>query len=81
MSLVAWAELIECVNDRTSLGERGVRDPDYPCAEHSPTDNRDLLGLRITAPGDGPCDSDGHYLCVGCIRLSARSIDERTNGC
>lgn len=58
--LLAWAELVESVNGRTSLGRVGVRDPDGPCEEF------DGAGYD----GSGRCQSDGHYLCVECSHLS-----------
>ena len=66
----AWKLLEHEVNGRAVVGMLGVRDPEFPCDEYQPTDNVDLLGMRVTAPGDGLCDSDGHYLCVGCVHLS-----------
>jgi hypothetical protein len=38
-----------------------------------------MLGLRVTAPGNGRCDSDGHYLCGGCAQLSMSAWEERTD--
>lgn len=65
----AWAELTENVNGRTVFGQRGVRDPEAPCGMFDPVEEIDWLGVRITAPGDGTCSADGHYLCRGCRHL------------
>lgn len=59
-ALRAWAELVENVNGRTCIGQRGVRDPDGPCEEFTATGY----------DGTGTCRSDGHYLCVECHHLS-----------
>lgn len=57
----AWYELAENVNGRSVFGQRGVRDPDGKCEGFDPVEGIDWLGMRITAPGNGRCDSDGHY--------------------
>lgn len=74
---IAWLELEASVNGRTYFGQAGVRDPDSPCELFAPVSGIDWLGIRITADGTGDCDSDGHYLCNGCMHLSARSIELR----
>lgn len=76
---IAWREMVHNLNGDTLFMSAGVRDPEAPCEAYEPTKNPDHLGLRITAPGNGRCDSDGHYLCVGCVHLSAHSIEERTD--
>lgn len=58
--LHAWGELVENVNDRTFLGQVGVRDPDGIC------ESFDRAGYN----GRGTCQSDGHYLCVECSELA-----------
>lgn len=74
-----WARLVAEINDQPKVGQPGVRDVDAPCDEYLPTGDPgpDWLGLRVTPSGYGSCDSDGHYLCVGCQHVSQRSIDER----
>ena len=64
------------VNGRTSFGDAGVRDPDNPCDFFEPVDNHDWLGMEVRAPGGGDCQSDGHYLCSRCVRLSDQRIAE-----
>jgi hypothetical protein len=59
-------------------GVKGKRCSDYPCEEYDPTENVTFMGLSITSPGGGPCDSDGHYLCSDCVHLSDSSIARRT---
>lgn len=59
-ALIDWGELVENVNGRTHLGQRGVRDPDAPCEDFTAT----------SYDGTGRCRSDGHYLCVDCDHLS-----------
>lgn len=59
--LIAWGELVEFVNDRTFLGEIGVRDPDHVCEDFD----------RLGYDGRGTCRSDGHYLCVECSKLAS----------
>lgn len=71
----AWRELTARVNGETLFGVAGVRDPDYPCDAFDPVADIDWLGVRITAPGNGQCDADGHYLCRGCRELSQAQID------
>lgn len=57
---LAWRELIASVNGVTYVGQRGVRDPEYPCE-----------GFTATGyDGSGTCHSDGHYLCTECSELS-----------
>lgn len=58
------------------FGQAGVRDPDAPCEAYDPTENAGYLGLTITAKGDGDCNSDGHYLCHDCKRLSNARVQE-----
>ena len=69
-----WRLLEAEVNGRSYVGQVGVRDPEHPCAGYTPTAEPDLLGIRITAAGNGRCDSDGHYLCGGCAEISAAAI-------
>jgi len=72
-----WAELVDNVNGRTRFGQRHVRDPEAPCEMFEPVDGFDFMGTTIFANGDGDCDTDGHYLCVGCVHLSERAMLER----
>lgn len=59
--LLEWENLRRFVNSEPPLfGTAGVRDPDYPC------DAYDARGYQ----GDGSCDSDGHYECKNCSKLS-----------
>jgi hypothetical protein len=52
-------------------GLPGHRDPDATCRAYFP----------VKAPsGDGPCESDGHYLCSGCEWITAERLAERTAG-
>lgn len=74
---MAWLELEARVNDRTLFGQDGVRDPENPCGVFEAVPGIDWLGLYVTSPGDGDCDSDGHYLCAGCARLSRRGYENR----
>lgn len=61
MSVVArWNELADHVNGRATVGQVGVRDPEYPCEAF------DGHGYD----GTGACMSDGHYLCVDCSHLT-----------
>jgi hypothetical protein len=53
-TLDRWNELYLAANGRTAFGQRGVRDPEYPCAEFLPGEP------------SGQCMSDGHYLCNEC---------------
>lgn len=69
---------IPIVTPDPNCGVKGKRCSDYPCEAYEPTQDATYLGLRITAPGTGDCDSDGHYLCNDCIHLSDRAIRERT---
>lgn len=68
-----WQALVHAIHGRPVFGQRGVRDPDSPCEEFDPVEGIDMLGLRITAPLDGDCWTDGHYLCGGCRHLSRNS--------
>ncbi len=76
-ALRSWHCLVEEINGRTAFGMPAVRDPDATCDAYEPTASADLVGLTVTAPGDGACCSDGHYLCVGCLHLSGEAIAER----
>ena len=59
-ALSRWNELVAFVNNMTTVGQVGVRDPDSPCEAF------DSRGYD----GTGDCDSDGHYMCTECSRLS-----------
>jgi hypothetical protein len=72
-----WQVLVASVNGRVLFGMAGVRDPESPCEEFDPVDDIDWLGLQLTAAGDGDCQSDGHYLCLGCTHLDF----ERSSRC
>lgn len=61
-----------------NCGVKGKRSSDYPCEGYEPTPNATFIGLYVTAPGNGSCDSDGHYLCNDCIHLSRRAYEEKT---
>lgn len=74
---MSWGELVHAVNGREVFGMRGVRDPDARCEHFDPMPNIDWLGMRQTAPGDGTCIPDGHYLCKGCRELLVE--DEETD--
>ena len=76
-ALESWRLLVAHANGRAVVGAVGIRDPEFPCEGYQPTESPDLLGLRVTAPGGGSCDSDGHYLCVGCRNLSDQGLAER----
>lgn len=68
--LQRWNELYAHANGRTTLGEVGVRDPEYPCSEF------DASGYD----GYGNCQSDGHYLCTECSKLSKSAPRFSENG-
>jgi hypothetical protein len=55
-----WQQLYENANGRTVFGQVGVRDPEYPCVGF------DAKGYS----GNGDCESDGHYMCMKCSKLS-----------
>lgn len=76
--VVFQPEDIPAASYDAGCGIQGIRDSDNPCELYTPTIDADFLGLRLTAPGGGSCDSDGHYLCGGCIHLSDRSVQERS---
>lgn len=77
---LSWRELEAQVNGRQLFGMAGVRDPDGPCDVFAPVEGIDWLGVRVTARGNGDCDGDGHYLCLGCERVSAARIRLATDG-
>ena len=60
-----WQALYEELNGIHTFALRGVRDTQYPCETFDPTTTRPT--------GDGECMGDGHYLCLECSHLSARS--------
>lgn len=47
---------------RGGVGDPGVRDPDSECREYMP-------GETATT---ADCESDGHYLCAGCVNYAPR---------
>jgi hypothetical protein len=57
------------VKSRTGVptGLPGHRDPESKCEFYWPV-NR--------PSGQGPCQSDGHYLCVGCEWITAERLEE-----
>lgn len=59
--LLRWEALRRAVNNLPPFfGQVGVRDPDFPCEDY------DSKGYQ----GDGRCESDGHYECTNCSKLS-----------
>jgi len=71
--LLAWAQLVAVVNDRTFVGLDGVRDPAAICEMF---ENGPLHG------GDGRCETDGHYLCDECVhRATCDGCHRRPSQC
>ncbi len=62
----AWLPLVSQINGGPIPdGEPGIR------SEHAPCDFYDPVGGPWEyALGNGDCDTDGHYLCVECKRIS-----------
>jgi hypothetical protein len=60
-AMLEWENLYRFVNSKSPLfGTVGVRDPDALCEEFD--------GKHYD--GQGSCESDGHYLCIECSKLS-----------
>jgi len=53
--------LLRWWSPRGSLGDKGVRDPEYPCPDFDPSP------LRLDERPE--CQGDGHYLCKECKYL------------
>jgi hypothetical protein len=53
---------------RTPVGLPGNRDPEFRCLQYDP---------RRKRGEHGDCDTDGHYLCVGCTHISEYALAER----
>lgn len=61
-----WLPLIARRNDHPFDGEPRVRDVNAPCRGYEP----------VAMPaGNGPCDTDGHYLCLTCSEHSRAAYD------
>lgn len=69
--LALWSEL----NGRIPDGTDGVRDQSAPC-EHFRSEY-----TAKTNPGEGSCETDGHYLCVECPEIELRSLRCRRGEC
>ncbi len=68
---IPWRALISEVNGgRIPDGEPGVRDVDAPCDVFEPGES-----------GHGPCETDGHYLCVECVHIDLATLRRRRDQC
>jgi hypothetical protein len=70
-----WFDIVAAVNGIRLFGAPGVRDPDYPCEAFDPVPGPEY------APGDGDCDTDGHYMCLECSRVSIRRVRRSAEQC
>jgi hypothetical protein len=64
------AEIIhaEKPNPDRSLGDKGVRDPDFPCKGYDPSP-------RELADHEAECETDGHFLCLECKYRKPDSVE------
>ncbi len=55
------AEIIdeEKPNPDQGLGDKGLRDPEFPCKDYDPS-------ARVLNDAEAQCETDGHYLCFEC---------------
>lgn len=71
-----WRALLAELNGRPLDGTLGIRDVDAPCYEFEPYGQP-----NEHSPGEGACETDGHYLCVECKHISLRAVRRRTDRC
>jgi DNA-directed RNA polymerase subunit RPC12/RpoP len=72
-----WLPLLAELNGgRIPDGTSGVRDVDAPCEAFKPHG-----APWERAPGDGSCDTDGHYICAECVHISQREARRRQDLC
>lgn len=74
---IAWRALVAEINGaRVPDGTPGVRDADAPCEDFEP------VGRAFEdAPGEGNCETDGHYLCRECVHISLAALRRRRDQC
>jgi len=67
-----WRAFVAEINGigRIPDGTPGIRDVDAPCDTFQPGD-----------PGHGNCQTDGHYICVECIKIDPRTLRTRRDEC
>ena len=71
-----WVGLMSELNGRIPDGTAGIRDIDAPCDAFMP------VGAPYEySKGTGDCDTDGHYICLECIRISLREVRRRRELC
>ena len=72
-ALQRWEWLVASVNGRGTIGQPGVRDPEYPCEAFEPGDPEP----------DATCMTDGHYMCNECVRRASceDGCGQRPNSC
>lgn len=83
-ALSRWAVLFAAVNGRGAIGMREVRDPDSPCDAFLTKEqlHEELDCAAVSSfPPPTDCESDGHYLCEDCVRLSPRERARREGRC
>lgn len=72
-----WRSLVNEINGgRIHDGENGIRDVDAPC------DAFMSAGVAFDiADGTDDCETDGHYLCSECVRISQETLRRRRDLC
>lgn len=69
---IAWRILELEVNGKAYVGQRGVRDPEFPCEGFEP-------GKPTIS---GRCETDGHYVCDECVeRATCGGCGKRPTQC
>lgn len=82
MSLAEWDQLVAAVNGRTTIGQAGVRDPEYPCEGYRPLPGaRPFTRVTEADLGWSRCETDGHYMCVECTEISVEALRDREDRC
>lgn len=72
-----WRALVsELCGGRVPDGLPGIRDIDAPCEVFEP-----VGAPHERAPGNGDCETDGHYICSECVHISLREARRRRDRC
>jgi hypothetical protein len=65
-----WRSFIAELHGLALVGTPGVRDVDAPCDAFEPG-----------TPGQGSCQTDGHYMCVECVHIDLLTLRARRDEC
>lgn len=79
--LIRWNELVAEVNGVTTIGQAGVRDPEYPCEAFRPVGRAFEQVTEADIHAGNTCETDGHYMCTECTEISLAELRRRRGRC